>query len=88
MLWLSASGFQFAGAQTQDPIETIRQHYANINQNVARYQRVKRNMSGYSAEGGELIAYFHGPTVMKMVATFLGERAAELSRNTTSGTAN
>lgn len=62
-----------------DPIESIRQHYANINQNVARYRRVKKNLSGFSAEGGELVAYFHGPSVMKMVATFFGEtgRAAE-----------
>jgi hypothetical protein len=56
-----------------DAVETIRQHYANINQNVARYRRVKKNLSGFSAEGGELFAYFHGPTVMKMVATFFGE---------------
>lgn len=72
-LLLSVSGLQLAGAQTQDPIESIRQHYANINQNVTRYRRVKKNLSGYSAEGGELIAYFHGPSVMKMVATFFGE---------------
>jgi hypothetical protein len=62
-----------------DAVETVRQHYANINQNLARYRRVKKNLSGYSAEGGELVAYFHGPSVMKMVATFLGEsgRAVE-----------
>ena len=65
--------------QTTDAIESIRQHYANINQKVARYRRVKKSLSGYSAEGGELLAYFHGPTVMKMVATFFGEtgRAVE-----------
>jgi len=57
----------------QDPIESIRQHYANVNQNVARYRRVKKNLSGFSAEGGELVAYFHGPTAMKLVATFFGE---------------
>jgi hypothetical protein len=64
-----------AGAHTQanDAIESIRQHYATINQNVARYRRVKKNLSGFSAEGGELNAFFHGPTVMKMVATFFGE---------------
>jgi len=57
----------------QDPVESIRQHYANINENVARYRRVKKNLTGFSAEGGELVAFFHGPTVMKMVATFFGE---------------
>jgi hypothetical protein len=54
-------------------IESIRQHYASINQNVTRYRRVKKNLTGFSAEGGELFAYFHGPSVMKMVATFYGE---------------
>jgi hypothetical protein len=73
VLLLSVSGPHLAGAQTQDPIDAIRQHYASINQNVARYRRVKKDLSGYSAEGGELIAYFHGPSVMKMVATFFGE---------------
>lgn len=56
-----------------DPVETIRQHYANINKNVPLYRRVKKNLSGFSGEGGELVAYFHGPSVMKMVATFFGE---------------
>lgn len=73
VLLLSVPALQLAGAQTPDPIESIRRHYANINQNVARYRRVKKNLSGYSAEGGELVAYFHGPSVMKMVATFFGE---------------
>ena len=62
-----------AAAQSTDPIDSIRQHYAKINQNVKLYRRVKKNLSGFSAEGGELIAYFHGPTVMKMTATFFGE---------------
>jgi len=56
-----------------DPIETIRQHYASINKSVPLYRRVKKNLSGFSGEGGELVAYFHGPSVMKMVATFFGE---------------
>ena len=60
-------------SQANDPIESIRQQYANINQNVARYRRVKKELSGFSPEGGELVAYFHGPSVMKMVAMFLGE---------------
>lgn len=59
--------------QSNDAIESIRQRYAGINQNVSRYRQVKKNLSGFSAEGGELVAYFHGPSVMKMVATFFGE---------------
>lgn len=60
-------------AQTPDPIETIRQHYTQINRNAPNYRKVKKELSGFSAEGGEIIAYFHGPTVMKIVATFFGE---------------
>jgi hypothetical protein len=60
-------------APQADPIETIRQHYASINKSVPLYRRVKKNLSGFSAEGGELVAFFHGPSVMKMVATFYGE---------------
>lgn len=62
-----------ASAPQADPLETIRQHYASINKNVPLYRRVKKNLAGFSGEGGELVAYFHGPSVMKMVATFFGE---------------
>ena len=65
--------------QTDNAIESIRQQYASINQNAPRYRRVKKNLAGYSAEGGEMVAYLHGPSVMKIVATFFGEtgRAVE-----------
>ena len=79
MIIVLVSGFtalttgHVASAPQTDPIETIRQHYASINKSVPLYRRVKKNLSGFSGEGGELIAYFHGPSVMKMVATFFGE---------------
>ena len=65
--------------QGEEQIQSIRQHYSQINSGVPRYKRVKKNLTGFSAEGGELIAYFHGPTIMKMVATYYGEtgRASE-----------
>lgn len=65
--------------QSEEQIQSIRQHYGQINGGVPRYKRVKKNLTGFSAEGGELIAYFHGPTIMKMVATYYGEtgRASE-----------
>jgi outer membrane lipoprotein-sorting protein len=68
-----------ARAQKEDSIESIRQHYADINGKAASYRKVKKELSGFSAEGGQLLAYFHGPNVMKMVATFFGEtgRAVE-----------
>ena len=60
-------------AQKVDPVESIRQHYAQINSKLASYRKVKKDLSGFSAEGGELVAYFHGPSIMKMVATYFGE---------------
>jgi hypothetical protein len=73
------AAFANPGAQADDAIQSIRQHYAQINSSVPRYKRVKKELSGFSAKGGDLIAYFHGPSVMKMVANYLGEsgKAAE-----------
>ena len=65
--------FAQTSAQTTDPIAPIRQHYAQINRNARLYRKVKKELSGFSAEGGELVAYFHGPSIMKMVATYFGE---------------
>ena len=74
---LGANGL--AAAQTADPIAAIRQHYSDINRKVPTYKKVKKNLSGYSAEGGTLVAYFHGPSIMKMTAVYFGEtgRASE-----------
>ena len=73
LIALVLATFGFARAQTADPIEAIREHYAQINRSATSYKKVKKNLSGFSTEGGELVAYFHGPSVMKMVATFFGE---------------
>ncbi len=62
-----------ASAQTDDPIPSIRQHYAQINRNAARYRKVKKNLSGFSEEGGTLVAYFDGPNIMKIAANYYGE---------------
>jgi len=59
--------------QVPDPIAAIRQQYANINRNAAKYRKVKKELLGFSAEGGELIAYFSGPSIVKISATFYGE---------------
>jgi hypothetical protein len=56
-----------------DPIETIREQYATINKSVAKFKSVKKELSGFSLEGGELVAYFDGPKIMKMVASHFGE---------------
>lgn len=56
-----------------DPVQTIRQQYAAINKGLARYKKVKKKLSGFSVEGGELVAYLDGPAVVKIVANNYGE---------------
>ena len=75
------AGICFAGkAQTgaakqrvADPIQSIRRQYAAINKRVGRYRKVKKQLSGFSLEGGGLVAYFDGPAIVKIVATHYGE---------------
>ncbi|MGZ5434801.1 MAG: hypothetical protein ACXWID_07530 [Pyrinomonadaceae bacterium] len=62
-----------AKAQGPDPIQAIRQQYAAINRKTAKYQKVKKELLGFSAEGGELVAYLSGPSIVKISATFYGE---------------
>lgn len=54
-------------------ISSIRQRYATINRNQAKYKRVKKDLLGFSTEGGEMVAYLDDRAVVKMVATFYGE---------------
>ena len=70
---LVSSEAQGQGAQGPDPILTIRQQYAAINRKTAKYKKVKKELLGFSAEGGELIAYLSGPSIVKISATFYGE---------------
>ncbi len=56
-----------------DAIDTIRSHYTAINKNLSRYRKVKKELSGLSAEGGELEAYSDGNSIKKIVATHFGE---------------
>src|SRR6185436_18468275 len=60
-------------AQTTDAIQSIRKQYAAINQRVARYRKVRKELSGFSAEGGRLIAYLDGTTIVKITASYYGE---------------
>jgi hypothetical protein len=59
--------------QTPDAIQTIRQQYSAINKRLARYKKVKKQLSGFSLEGGELTAYRDGPAIVKIVANHYGE---------------
>lgn len=62
-----------ASPQPADSIQTIRRQYAAINKRIRRYRKVKKELSGFSLEGGELVAYFDGPAIVKIVATHYGE---------------
>ena len=59
--------------QEQESISSIRERYAAIQKNLAKYRVVKKELSGFSTEGGELVAYFDGASVVKMAVTHLGE---------------
>ncbi|HKG96173.1 MAG TPA: hypothetical protein VKA97_00040 [Pyrinomonadaceae bacterium] len=61
------------GAQGPDPIPAIRQQYAAINRGAAKYRKIQKELLGFSAEGGVLIAYLKGPSIVKISATFYGE---------------
>lgn len=65
-------------AQSDAQISSIRAQYASINKRSARYKKVKKLLSGFSLEGGDLVAYFDGPSIIKMVATHYGEMGRSL----------
>jgi len=65
-------------SQEKETISSIRVRYAAVNKNLAKYRVVKKELSGFSAEGGELVAYFDGASVVKMAATHLGETGRAL----------
>lgn len=67
------NAFAVTSPQAADPIAAIRQQYTAINKRAPRLRKVKKELSGFSTEGGELVAYFEGRAVVKMVATYYGE---------------
>lgn len=70
---LASSEANAQGPKGPDPIQAIRQQYAAINRSAAKYKKVKKELLGFSAEGGELVAYLSGPSIVKISATFYGE---------------
>jgi hypothetical protein len=60
-------------AKTAAAVQSIRRQYAAINKRAGRYKQVTKKLSGFSLEGGELIAYLDGPAVVKIVANHYGE---------------
>ncbi|HEV7683768.1 MAG TPA: hypothetical protein VGO68_16690 [Pyrinomonadaceae bacterium] len=76
----AAANLQMVGAnpQTTRQIQSIRKQYLAINKRVGSYKKVKKELSGFSLEGGEMVAYFDGPTIVKIVATYYGETGKSL----------
>lgn len=60
-------------SQTETSIPFIQERYAAINSSIRKYRKVKKELSGFSLEGGELIAYFNGPRIVKITAAYFGE---------------
>src|SRR4028119_1471682 len=60
-------------SQATDPIPAIRRRYAAINQNLKKYRVVKKELSGFSTESGELTAYFDGAAIVKIAVINSGE---------------
>jgi len=59
--------------QPADSISTIRRQYSLINRSLSKYRTVKKELSGFSTEGGELIAYFDGTAIRKIAIINRGE---------------
>jgi hypothetical protein len=64
--------------QTVASVQLIRKQYAAINKRARKYRRVNKELSGFSLEGGKLVAYFDGPAIVKIVATYYGESGRSL----------
>lgn len=60
-------------SDTAPAIQSIRRQYGAINKRAGKYKKVRKKLSGFSLEGGELVAYLDGPAVVKMVANHYGE---------------
>jgi hypothetical protein len=73
LLALSAGTFASAGDENEQTIRSIRSQYTAINRAARRYTTVKRDLPGYSAEGGALTGYYSGSVLRKIEATFYGE---------------
>lgn len=62
-----------ANVPATDLIASIRKRYALINKSLPKYRMVKKELSGFSTEGGELAAYFDGKAIVKIATVNQGE---------------
>lgn len=71
--FLLSAGAITITSQTGDPVQTIRRQYSAINKRAGKYRKVRKELSGFSLEGGQLVAYFDGPRLVKIIANHYGE---------------
>jgi hypothetical protein len=74
-VWTSYASAQSVSATSGDPavIAAIQQTMSATDRDTARFRRVVRELSGYSAEGGTLVAFFDGTALRKLSAYLSGE---------------
>ena len=80
IVWLMSAAVSIGAADpsTEEKIKSIRAQYAQIEKGLKDCRLVKRELSGESAEGGELKGYFKDRSVEKLSATFFGETGKAL----------
>jgi hypothetical protein len=64
--------------RNEEAIETIRNRYAQVNRDLHMCQQIKRELEGYSSEGGELTDYLLNSSVRKAIALFYHETGQTL----------
>ncbi|HEX7517255.1 MAG TPA: hypothetical protein VF345_08210 [Chthoniobacterales bacterium] len=69
---------QAADLTVEEKVKNIRTRYDEVDKDLSRCKRVKRDLPGESTEGGELTAYFSGQSLRKLVARFYGETGQAL----------
>ena len=62
-----------APTDTEAAIRAIRQRYAEVNAHASKDREIKKELSGFSTEGGTLVASFDGEALVKIELTFYGE---------------
>ena len=65
-------------SRATDVVSVIRQRQQTIDRSLTSYKTIKKELRGFSAEGGDLTAYLDGKTIRKITATYLGETGRAL----------
>jgi hypothetical protein len=60
-------------ATVSQTVAKARRNYGHIERNLEHFKRMETDLSGYSTEGGTLVAYFHDGAVRKLIARYFGE---------------